>query len=171
MGAELNILDYTGRIDLRESLLENLDYAIASLHEPCYKNGTTAQNTSALVGAIENPYVKIIGHPDDSRFPVDYDTIVSAAAENHTLLEVNSSSLHPLSARKNARENYGVMLDLCRHYGASIIIDSDAHIEADVGNHARALELLDELSFPEELVVNGSIDRLLPYIPKLEAYL
>lgn len=171
MGAELNILDYTGRIDLREGILQNLDYTIASIHEPCYKNGTMAQNTSACVGAMKNPFVKIIGHPDDSRFPIDYDTLVAAAAENHTLLEVNSSSLHPLSPRKNARENYKVMLESCRRYGASVIINSDAHIEADVGNHARALELLEEISFPEELVVNSSIDRLLPYIPKLEAYL
>ncbi|WP_336624351.1 phosphatase [Clostridium boliviensis] len=171
MGAELNILDYSGRVDLSDGLLEKLDYAIASIHEPCYENGTMAQNTSAYIGAIENPHVKIIGHPDDSRFPADYDTLVSAAARNHTLLEVNSSSLHPLSARMNARENYQVMLDLCRHYGASVIVNSDAHIEADVGNHTRALELLDEISFPRDLIVNSSLDRLLPYIPKLEAYL
>lgn len=171
MGAELNILDYSGRVDLRKGLLEKLDYSIASLHEPCYKSGTAAENTSAYLGVIENPLIHIIGHPDDSRFPVDYDTLVSAAAENRTLLEVNSSSLHPLSARLNAGENYRIMLELCRRYRASIIIDSDAHVEADVGNHVRAWELIKEMEFPEELIVNSSIERLLPYIPKLEAYL
>lgn len=171
MGAELNILDYNGRVDLRKGLLEKLDYAIASLHVPCYKSGTKSQNTRAYVAATENPCIRIIGHPDDSRFPVDYDTLVSAAVTNHTLLEVNSSSLHPLSPRENARENYKIMLELCKRYKASIIINSDAHIEADVGNHVYAQELLNELSFPQELIVNSSIDRLLPYIPKLEAYL
>ena len=171
MGVELNILDFTGRVDLRKGLLEKMDYSIASLHEPCYKSGTSAENTRAYLGAIENPLIPIIGHPDDSRFPVDYDTLVSAAAENHTLLEVNSSSLHPLSARINAAENYRTMLELCRHYQASVIINSDAHTEADVGNHTRALELLKEVDFPEELIVNSSIQKLLPYIPKLEAYL
>ena len=112
MGVELNILDFTGRVDLRKGLLEKMDYSIASLHEPCYKSGTSAENTRAYLGAIENPLIPIIGHPDDSRFPVDYDTLVSAAAENHTLLEVNSSSLHPLSARINAAENYRTMLEL-----------------------------------------------------------
>ncbi|MEY8354330.1 phosphatase [Lachnospiraceae bacterium 54-53] len=171
MGSELNILDYTGRVDLGKGLLEKLDYSIASIHEPCYKNGTAAENTRAYLGAIENPLIHIIGHPDDSRFPVDYDTLVSAAAENHTLLELNSSSLHPLSARVNAGENYRTMLELCRRYRASIVIDSDAHIEADVGNHQRAWELIAEMDFPEELIVNSSLERLLPYIPKLEAYL
>ncbi len=171
MGVELNILDYTGRVDLRKGLLEKIDYSIASLHEPCYKSGTSAENTRAYIGAIENPLIHIIGHPDDSRFPVDYDTLVSAAAENHTLLELNSSSLHPLSARINAAENYRIMLELCKRYHASVIIDSDAHIEADVGNHTRAWELINEMNFPEELIVNSSFEKLLPYIPKLEAYL
>lgn len=168
MGSELNILDYTGRIDLREGILERLDYTIASIHEPCYKCGSIAENTNAYLGAIKNPYVKIIGHPDDGRFPVDYETVVAAAAEHHTLLELNSSSLHPASTRIHAKENYRVMLELCKQYKASVIIDSDAHIEADVGNHKLAWELICETGFPEELIVNGSLDRLLPYIPRLK---
>jgi len=71
----------------------------------------------------------------------------------------------------NAAENYRIMLELCKRYKASIIIDSDAHTEADVGNHERALELIEELNFPEELIVNTSLNKLIPYIPKLEAYL
>lgn len=168
MGSEVNILDYTGRIDLRESILKKLDYTIASIHEPCYQCGTAAENTNAYLGAIENPYVTIIGHPDDGRFPIDYDTLVAAAAENHKLLEVNSSSLSPASPRVNAWENYRTMLELCRRYKASVIIDSDAHIEADVGNHRLAWELIKETGFPEELIVNSSLDRLLPYLPRLE---
>ena len=171
MGAELNILDHTGRVDLRKGLLEKMDYSIASLHEPCFKSGTASENTNAYLGAIKNPLIHIIGHPDDGRFPVDYDTIVAAAAEHNTLLEVNSSSLHPLNPRKNAKENYQTMLELCKRYQTSVIIDSDAHIEADVGNHRQALELIKEVGFPEELIVNSSVERLLPYIPKLKAYL
>lgn len=170
MGVELNILDYSGSVDLRPELLERMDYSIASIHDPCYENGTAAENTRAYIGAIENPLIHIIGHPDDGRFPVDYDTLVAAAAENHTLLEVNNSSLHPLSGRQNARANYRVMLELCKHYRASVILDSDAHMETDVGNHSRVWELISELDFPEELIVNASLDRLLPYIPKLEAF-
>lgn len=168
MGSELNILDYTGRIDLRQGILERLDYTIASIHEPCYRSGSTAENTNAYLGAIENPYVNIIGHPDDGRFPIDYDTITAAAAEHHTLLEVNSSSLHPKSPRMGARENYLTMLEYCKRYHTSIVISSDAHIEADVGNHKLAWELINETGFPEELIVNGSLDRLLPFIPRLK---
>lgn len=167
MGCELNILDFAGQVDLDESYLQKMDYAIASIHEPCYLGGTVAENTAAYLGAIQNPYITVIGHPDDRRFPCDYDTIAAAAKEHHTLLEVNSSSLHPLSPRPGAKENYQTLLAMCRKYQTPVIVDSDAHMESDVGNHTRALALLKELNFPEALVVNTSIQKLLPYIPVL----
>lgn len=171
MGCELNIIDYEGHVDLNPSYLTKLDYAIASLHEPCFDSGTVTQNTAAYLGAIENPYINIIGHPDDDRFPCDYDTVVAAAREHHKLLEVNSSSLHPQSPRPGARKNYENMLELCRHYQVPIIINSDAHIECSVGDHIRAHAMLEELAFPEELIVNTSIEKLIPYIPALGTYL
>lgn len=165
MGCELNILDYQGNVDLKPRYLEKLDYAIASIHWPCYDCGSAAQNTDAYLGAMKNSCIKIIGHPDDSRFPVDYDTLAAAAKEHHVLLEVNSSSLHPRSARQGARENYETLLERCIHYQTSVILNSDAHIAADVGNHQAAHVLLADMNFPEELVVNTSIEKLKKYIP------
>lgn len=168
LGCELNIIDYDGRIDLEPQFLNGLDYAVASIHDPCYNSGTVAQNTAAYLGAMKNPAVQIIGHPDDGRFPVDYDTLAAAAKEHHVLLEVNASSLHPLCHRQNARENYLAMLECCRRYQTPVIIDSDAHCEVDVGNHARAHELLAEIDFPEELVINSSIAKAADYIQALQ---
>ena len=149
--------------------LERLDYCIAILHPPCIESGTREQNTAAYIHALENPYIHIIGHPDDSRYPVDYEALVSAAKRNHKLLEMNNSSLNPRGFRPGAPENYRVMLELCRRYEQPVIIDSDAHFCTDVGNHRYAHALLQELNFPEELVVNTSLDKLAPYLPKLAA--
>lgn len=171
MGCELNIMNYDGKLDLSNRYLKQMDYTIASLHEPCYRCGTAEENTRAYLSAIKSPYVNIIGHPDDSRFPVNYEPIVAAAKEYNKLLEVNSSSLHPCSPRLQAYENYLKMLELCKQYQVSIIINSDAHIESDVGNHERAHNLLNEVSFPEKLVVNTSFEKLIPFIPKLQEYL
>lgn len=52
------------------------------------------------------------------------------------------------------------LLERCIHYQTSVIINSDAHIAADVGNHQAAHVLL-----AEELVVNTSIEKLKKYIP------
>lgn len=171
MGCELNILDCTGKIDLSERYLKGLDYAIASLHDFLFKKGTAKENAMACINAMKSPYVQIIGHPDDGRIPIDYEMLVNGAKMTGKLLEINSSSLHPKSPRVNSRENYIKMLSICRRLEVPVILGSDAHVAADVGNHEMALKLLEELDFPEELVVNTSLDKLLPYIPKLKNYL
>ena len=40
---------------------EKMDYVIASLHATCIQAGNRAENTSALVNAMKNSHVKIIG--------------------------------------------------------------------------------------------------------------
>lgn len=89
----------------------------------------------------------------------------AAAKEHHVLLELNNSSLHPTDGRPHAIENCRDLLERCMHYKTPIILDSDAHIAEDAGNHRRAHKLLQELNFPEELVVNTSIEKLAAYIP------
>lgn len=55
LGAELNILDEHGTVDLPEELLERIDYCIASFHEMCCPPTTKEQNTRALINAMKNP--------------------------------------------------------------------------------------------------------------------
>lgn len=163
-GAELNILDVQGNVDLPKRILAGLDLGIASLHIPCYQNQGIAGNTRAYLNAMKNTYVNIIGHPDDARFPVDYKELVLGAKEYHVLLEVNNASLSPGSFRENPREAYYEMLDLCREYQVPVILDSDAHVDASVGDHSRAYEVLQTVDFPEELVVNGRPEMLKEYL-------
>lgn len=165
MGCELNVLDYNGRIDLPERLLKRLHYGIASIHDLCYHTGSAQENTAALIGAMKNPYIQIIGHPDNASIPLLYDDLVKAAGKHHVLLEVNNSSLKPTSPRPGAKENYQTMLSLCRRYNVPIIVNSDAHCAADAGNHDLAFQLLDELSFPPELIVNYSLKQLSSFLP------
>lgn len=158
-GVEANIIDYNGTLDLDESILSCLNYTIASLHLPCIPSGTMEENTNAYLGAIKNPYVNIIGHPDDARFPIHQETLVKAAKEHHVLLEMNNTSLSPNSFRPNARENYHSLLALCKEYEVPIVIGSDAHISYDVGNFAYAKALLEEIHFPEHLIANTSVEK------------
>ena len=50
LGAELNIIDYKGTIDLGEEYFPMLDIRIAGIHSLCYKPGTVEQNTEAMIG-------------------------------------------------------------------------------------------------------------------------
>ncbi len=163
-GVEANIMDYDGAFDLEQPLLEEMDVVIASMHGPCLKSGTVEENTRAYLAAAGNPAVNIIGHPDDGRFPVDFDALAAAAKENHVLIELNNSSLMPNAFRRNAWENDRILLNCCRKYGTMIILDSDAHCRMDVGNHTYSSQLLAELDFPEELVVNRSVETYKTYV-------
>lgn len=167
LGVELNILDEEGTVDLPEHLLKKMDIAIASIHTPCYgeSKGITA-NTRAYINAMKNPYVDIIGHPDDGRFPVDYEALVKAARETGKLLELNNSSLTPGGFRENTRGNVMEMLKLCKKYRVHIATGSDAHIDVDAGNLRYVKEVLEECDFPEELVATTSFDKLMTYIKR-----
>lgn len=160
MGAELNILDAAGHVDLDVSILRKLDLVIASLHTICIAPGSREYNTEACIQAMKTPCVHILGHPDDGRYPLDYRAVVQCAKEQGVLLELNNSSLRPDGSRKNARELDIEMLKLCMEYQAPVVIGSDAHVDADVGRHDLALALLEELEFPEDLVVNRSVEEL-----------
>lgn len=164
MGTELNILNRNGEVDLENELLKNLDVVIASIHPPCYHETDPKAHLEAYLNVMKNPWVNIIGHPDDGRYPVDYEVLVPAAKKYHKLLEVNSSSLSPNAYRENAKENYRKMLELCREYQTPVIVDSDAHIDCAVGDHTRAWKLLEEIDFPAELIVNTDLDHYFSYI-------
>ena len=164
MGAELNILDYSGSTDLPAQSLKNLDYAIASLHNPCIDPGNVEENTAAIIGAMKNPAVVIIGHPDNPKYPVDFDKIARAAKENHVLLECNNSSYKPTGYRVGSRENAKLMLAACKKYNAAVIMGSDAHIDFDVGNHKFSQEVLAENNFPENLIVNADVEKFFEYV-------
>ena len=164
-GAELNILNPQGEVDLSDQIIKDLDIVIASIHIPCYGlNHTKEENTNAYLAAMKNPYIHIIGHPDDGRFPVDYEALVKGAKETHTLLELNNSSLRPKSFREGTRENMLTMLDLCKQYDVPVTTGSDAHIDIDAGNFCYVQEVLDYCHFPEDLIVTTDLEKLKSYL-------
>lgn len=165
LGTELNIMNPNGDLDLSESLCRNLDIVIASIHSPCYGlDHTREENTKAYTAVMKKPYVDIIGHPDDGRFPVDYEVLVQTAKETKTLLEINNSSLRPDGFRKNTRENVLQMLELCKQYEVCVTTGSDAHIDVDAGNFSYVKEVLEFCKFPEELVVTTDFNKLKEFL-------
>ena len=102
----------------------------------------------------------IIGHPDDGRFPVDYERFVKTAKDTGTLLEVNNGSLNPEGFRKNTKENSKRMLEYCKEYEAMVVLGTDAHVDVSIGDYRYVTEVLEETHFPEELIANTSLEKL-----------
>ena len=65
LGAELNILDTKGTLDLDEFYYKMLDLRIAGIHLLCWQGGTIEENTDGMIAAIRNPWTQIISHPGD----------------------------------------------------------------------------------------------------------
>ena len=163
LGAELNILDTDGTMDLDEEYYRMLDIRIAGIHSLCWKGGTCDENTHAMLQAIRSPWTQIISHPGDGTAQLHFEPIVLAAKETRTLLEINSSSMDPVRQKKEARDNNIEILRLCKQYEVPIILGSDAHISFSVADYRYALPLLAETDFPEALVINDKPEWFLEY--------
>jgi DNA polymerase (family 10) len=121
-GIEVDILA-DGTLDLSDSVLEQMDLVIASVHS--HFNQSSAEMTDRLLKAVENPNTSIIGHPTGrlllrrDAYQFDLDSVLKAAAQRKVAMELNS---------------YPDRLDLCdRHlrlakqHGVKIVINTDSH--------------------------------------------
>lgn len=153
-GVELNILDFNGTVDLEQDLIQEMDIVIASLHPPCIKSGSKLENTKALVHTMENPCIDIVGHPGDPRYPIDIQVVFQAACDTHTLLEINNQSLEPEGFRKGSDVAMRQFLLLAMEHGIPVVLGSDAHFYTQIGDMSYCEELLNQLQFPEELILN-----------------
>ena len=165
-GVELNIFDDKGTVDLNDEILTNLDYAIISMHLPNIKPGTVEENTFAYVNAMAHPKVKIVGHCEDTRYPVDYEALVIAAKHYGIALEINNSSLSPEGYRGDVKENVRIILNLCKKYQHPVVLSSDSHGVKHVGDFQYALEMVHECDFPTGLILNYSAKRFKSFIEK-----
>lgn len=74
--------------------------------------------------------------------------------------------MNPSGFRKNTRENDKTILELCKKYQVPVVIGSDAHSEDIVGLNERAYDVMDEVDFDNELVMNFHIAKLRKYLGK-----
>ena len=159
-GMEANIISYDGELDLPRAALAKMDFVIASLHRVVLPTASREANTKAIIGAMENPNVHIIGHPNDVSYDIDIEAVVAAAARTRTILEINNSSLIPGSFRFNGEEEVAETITLCKDYGVHILASSDAHYSTFVGNFALAKPLIEASGIPEALIINTCADKL-----------
>ena len=153
-GAEVNIVDLEGNIDLGEDILKKLDVVNASIHRPCYKDFGAKDNTSAYLAVVNNPLIDVICHSGSPDMAYDYERIIDLAKKNHKLMEINN---HSFFVRKSSIPNCRKIAELCKEKEVGIVVSSDAHIAFEIGDYNYALDMLKEISFPEKLIMNRSL--------------
>jgi len=164
MGCEVNILDTNGSLDLNDEYLDRLDIAIAGIHGNCWKGGDITKNTEGMLAVIRNPKIHIISHPGDGTAEMDFEQLVLASKDTHTLLEINNHSLAPQRKKTVAISNSLEILRLCKEHDVPLILSSDAHISFQVADYSRIMPLVDEVGFPDELIMNYWPEQFFQYV-------
>lgn len=156
-GVEANITSFGGELDIPEETLDNLEWVIASLHHYVISPAGFQDHTACWMRVAENPRVDLIGHCAAPRFPFDMEPVVKAFRKGHKIVELNNNTL---ASYPQSREDWKRLLGLCREYQVPVAVDSDAHFCTNVGKTPLALAFLEEVGFPQELVINSSMERL-----------
>jgi DNA polymerase (family 10) len=121
-GIEVDILG-DGSLDLSDSVLEQMDIVIASVHSQFNLDRTAM--TDRLLKAIANPNTSLIGHPTGRQllrreaYQFDVDAVFKAAAKHRVAMELNS---YPERLDLN-----DVHLRMAKQHGVKIVINTDSH--------------------------------------------
>lgn len=158
-GAEVNVMDTKGGLDLPDRILAGQDWVVASIHSPCIPGLLTEKEATRLwLGVAENPYVDCIGHSEQQHYRYDYDLVTKAFAKNNKVVELNGNSFQ---VRKDGIPNMRALLKACLKNGCRIALDTDAHSLRQLQENMAALfALVEEIDFPQELIVNASVKNL-----------
>ena len=163
-GAEVNVMDYEGRLDIPEKDLQRLDWVVASIHSCCMPQGVTPTRelcTQLWLQIAQNPYVNVIGHSGSPAYAYNYERVIPEFGRQGKLVEINS---HSFEARPDYIPNCRRIAQLCMEYRVPVVVNSDAHFSASIGDFSAALAMLEEMGFPEELIVNSSKERFCAYL-------
>jgi DNA polymerase (family 10) len=127
-GIEVDILG-DGALDLADEVLAQMDIVIASVHSRFEQ--PREEMTARVLRAIENPNVRILGHPTGRmllrREPIaiDIEAVLRRAAELGVAVEHNAS---PERLDLNDRD-----LRLAKELGCKIVMSSDSHDARNLG--------------------------------------
>lgn len=165
-GMEANVLDFEGRLDLEPGDARALDWVVASIHHlplEGLQNPNVEKCTHLWSQVAKDPRVHVIGHSGDPQFAYDVDKVIPLFGEHHKLVEINN---HSFQVRPDNIPNCRKIALACKRYGVPIVVDSDAHFETEVGCFDQALAMLEEIDFPQELILNASEQRLNDYLAR-----
>lgn len=127
-GIEVDILP-DGMLDIADEVLAQLDVVIASVHTRFEQSRD--EMTARVLRAIENPYVRILGHPTGrlllrrEPFALDMGAVVRRASELGVALEHNAAPERLDLCDRDLR--------LAKEMGCRMVISSDSHFSGNLG--------------------------------------
>jgi DNA polymerase (family 10) len=148
-GIEVDILA-DGALDLDDEVLAQMEVVIASVHTRFEQS--REEMTARVLRAIENPYVRILGHPTGrlllrrEPFALDMGSVLRRASELRVAVEHNAA---PERLDLNDRD-----LRLAKELGCKIAINSDSHDARNLGKMEYGIRQLRRAWLGPEDVLN-----------------
>ena len=141
-----------------QSLLNKLDYVIASVHDRKFvKDASLVQTTEMYCKALHHPKVLIIGHIGRSQVPFDIDEVLLTAKSLNKMIELNESTFgYP----ENITDICQTVAERCAELDVKVSIGSDAHSAFYVGHFKKIPQMLEKIHFPQHLIGNATLASL-----------
>jgi putative hydrolase len=149
-GVEDDIRNRKGDLTLPEYILKDMEIVLTGLHPFTWiADQASGARTEAVINAMGKGIVQAFSHPVGTYYEIDLDPVLDAAVVHKVAMELNATKL-------GNRELVTDYLERCAHRGAAVVVNSDAHLGEEVGGFHEAMQLLKDVGFPENLVVNRS---------------
>ncbi|KAB0477558.1 phosphatase [Vibrio chagasii] len=162
-GVESNIMNTQGEIDIHPSVDKNLDWVIASFHEPVFRPSDSADHTEALLNVIKGGRVDALGHLGNPNFDFDFEAVIQCAVEHNVAIEINNTTLKGNSRVGSVDRCYEIAR-IAKAKGAFITSGSDAHFCNDVGGLDLVSSLLDKVGIDSNKVITHSPQQFLSFL-------
>jgi putative hydrolase len=169
LGVEANLIGCGGKIDISKEEIKLVDKFLLGFHNGAMPGGIKdafqlylknylsrlgflkfmrkkcrERNTDAMINAIEKYKVNIITHPG-AKIDINTKRLAKAAGKRGTALEINSS-------HGNLTLEYA---KIAMMENVNFVINSDAHIPANVGNFAMGIKIAEEAGIPLNRIINA----------------
>lgn len=167
LGAEANVIDLDGSIDIPPEIIKEMDILLVGLHPQVMAESLEENlgwmlpnflgrishslrrrmrndNTKTLVEAMCKNPVNVVTHPD-LMMPVDLDEVAKASVATGCAMEINTGHAY----------NKDEVVNAALRRGAPLVVNSDAHYPDTVGEVDKGIELLLKWEVPPEQVINA----------------
>jgi DNA polymerase (family 10) len=150
-GIECDILA-DGQMDLEDETLAQLDIVVASVHSKF--DLPEAEQTARVLRALDNPYVRILGHPTGRKllrrepYRIDLEQIFKRAAALGVAVEHNAAPARTDLSEPNMR--------LAKSLGCKISINTDAHALDELDHMQHGIIQLRRAWLTKDDVINAA---------------
>ncbi|TSC53025.1 MAG: putative hydrolase [Parcubacteria group bacterium LiPW_39] len=168
-GAELNIINGKGGVDLPEKCLkEKLDFVSFSFHENCgYEDKGEEMNTETLLKALNNPYISILTHIYRTKFPINVAKVAQAACDKNKLLEISTTHFEYNKLDEERWVNLLKMIEVAKKNKCKILLGSDAHVFSEIGVDKNFQKNKKKLDLTDKDIANNDIRYLRKFIKNI----